>query len=266
MSVPYVTCAPTEKDVKKLILLMSVFGDGSGQERDSSGTRAGWKDLERVISELLGGSTLEKKQVFDVIVDQTLTGGNKYGISLKTKCLGTESKIQNLQTNGRVYMELTNSPAKLWAPLKAMGIHESDFGIKNDQEIGNSILHTVHNWYLSYCLTFNIELKNSVHITISYGEGKKGSRLYQAHSFPLGFPDGIIWKFKSNKCLRGYDPAFPDEVLFDWYGLSGGQLKYYPRASTALYSSSVFRLLSPDILTITEKSRVYWPQEWQDLL
>lgn len=265
MATPFITCAPTEKDERRIALLMSVFKDGSGQERDATGTRAGWKDLERVVSEFLGGHPLEKKQVFDVIVDATKTESSKYGVSLKTKCLGSSLKIQNLQSTGRVYMELTNSPAKLWAPLKAIGINESDFGKKSAQEMGDLILTTVHAWYSAYCAVKHVNMGKCIHMTISYSNGKNGERLHQIHSFPLGFPLGIIWKYTSDKCLRGFDPSYPGETLFDWYGLSGGQLKYYPKASGAIYSSSIFELFIPPIYSITEKSKVYWPEEWNQL-
>jgi hypothetical protein len=62
--------------------------------------------------------------------------------------------------------------------------------------------------------------------------------------------------------LRGYDPTYPDEVLVDWYGLSGGQLKYYPRASEAKHYTEQFQLLLPKMVSISEKASVYWPKAW----
>jgi hypothetical protein len=265
MSKPFVTRAPAEDEITALMLLMSVYLDGSGQERDHSGTRPGWRDLERVISEFLGGYTLEKKHVFDVIVNSTESAPKAYGVSLKTKGLGSADNIRGLNESGRVYMELTNSPAKLWAPLKGAGIAESDFGDDSlAKQMGDSILDTVHSWYENYRYPY-LDLRNSVHLVISYSDAITEPRLYQLHSFPLGFPDGISWKFSSRKCLRGYDPDYPGEALFDWYGLSGGQLKYYPKACNAIYSSRIFTLLSPRILSITERSKAYWPEQWRNL-
>lgn len=242
---------------------MSVFRDGSGQEKDSTGTRVGWRDLERIVSELFHGKALEAKGVFDVIVPSTESPGVVYGISVKSKCLGSNAVIQRLDVSGRVYMELSNSPAKLWAPLKSEGIGENAFGDDNyAQAIGDSILKTVHGWYSETGLP-QIDLRRSVYLVVSYSKPKATEeRLYQVHSFELGFPQGIKWSFRSTKCLRGFDPNYPGEILFDWYGLSGGQLKYYPRAATALFDSPVFSLLSPKVLSITQRSKVYWPDEW----
>ena len=39
--------------------------------------------------------------------------------------------------------------------------------------------------------------------------------------------------------LRGRDEA---GTLFEWYGESGGQLKYYPLAENALWKSEIFSL------------------------
>jgi hypothetical protein len=264
MSIPFLTRAPTDVELRKLRLFLSVFGDGSGQEKDKSGTRAGWRDLERVVSELVGGEALEKKHVFDVLVPSTQSSGMVYGISVKSKCLGTAQKIETLDATGRVYMELTNSPAKLWSPLKAKDIMEDHWGNTGHAQImGESILETVHQWYAESGIS-NVDLSRSVHLVASYSKPRgDAERLYQFHSFRLGFPTGIRWAFSSNRCLRGFDPAHPEETLFDWYALSGGQLKYYPRASTAIYSSPVFSLLSPPVLSISERSKSYWPTEWE---
>jgi len=246
--------------------MMSVFRDGFGQERDLTGTRVGWRDLERVVSELLDGKALEKKHVFDVLVPSTNPLGTVYGISVKSKCLGRQRNIEMLDEDGRVYMELTNSPAKLWKPLKDMGIDENTFRKETDAErIGISVIKTVHDWYLNSGIDA-IDLERSVHLNVSYSDPKKNEeRLYQLHSFKLGFPKGIRWAFSSGACLRGYDPSNPGQPLIDWYGLSGGQLKYYPRTSSALYKTPVFTLLKPKVWRIEERSKVYWPSEWEAL-
>ena len=41
------------------------------------------------------------------------------------------------------------------------------------------------------------------------------------------------------KRLIGWQDA---DKLVEWYGLSGGQLKYYPRVEKAIWSSNVFQL------------------------
>lgn len=265
--IPFIHRDPTDTESILLKLLISSFGDGSGQEKDSFGTRAGWRDLERVIADLTNGEALEKKHVFDVLIKDTEDNTVIYGISVKSKCLGRNKKIETLDKEGRVYMELTNSPAKLWAPLKQKDISEENYGNEDfANEIGNSILYTVHSWYQNSGID-GIDLDNSVHLVFSYGKPVKSNepRKYQVHVFELGFPDGIIWTFHSKSCLRGFDPKYPNEVLFDWYGLSGGQLKYYPRASEAKYKSFIFQTLNPAEISLRKRVEKYWPDEWNQI-
>jgi hypothetical protein len=59
-------------------------------------------------------------------------------------------------------------------------------------------------------------------------------------------------------------------TLFEWYGTSGGQLKYYPLAKNALWASNVFRLeplpSSEDIqYGIIAKTRTYYPHLWDTI-
>lgn len=270
MTVPFVTRAPLASEVERLRLALSTFQDGSGQERGEDGkTRPGWRDIERVVAELLEGRGLENKDVFDVIVSD---GGTSYGLSIKSKELSRASAIGDLATNGRVYMELCNSPAKLWTPLKLNGISEADFGKEvRAAEIGASLLSVVESWKTAFAERFralnprqHFDLANSVYLVASYNKPRyHAARQYQVHAFSLAFPKDIEWRFSTAKCLRGYDPAAKNEVLFDWYGLSGGQLKYYPRATTARFCSEPFELLNPKIVSISHKANKYWPTAWK---
>ncbi|ENJ1769919.1 hypothetical protein AB0539_004149 [Vibrio parahaemolyticus] len=258
MDVPFITRPASGNELTKLKYYMSTYTDGSGYEKNPDGTtRPGWRDFERIVAELLGGRAPEGKGIFDIIVNADELGFIKYGVSVKSKGF-SKNKFQGLMGSGRVYMELCNSPAKLWEPLKELGINEQDFTAQQyADQIGSSILSTIHSWYLHSGIE-GIVLDNSIHMTVSYGPNEQGDMHYQVHTFPLDFPEGIIWRYKSAKCLSGYDPEYPDEVLFDWYGLSGGQVKYYPRASKALYSSHQFALEQAQVLSIAEKAQNYW--------
>lgn len=265
MSIPFITKAANELELKKLQLLMSTFTDGSGYEKNSDGTtRPGWRDLERVIAELLHGHASEGKSIFDVLVQSIANPNTSYGVSVKSKGF-SRNKFEALLNDGRVYMELCNSPAKLWEPLKQEGISELDFKeMRHANTIGSTILETVHNWYVN-CGIDNIDLDKSVHLTISYRKEKSLEPVYQLHTFELDFPEGIQWKYKSARCLAGYDPIAPNEVLFDWYGLSGGQLKYYPKANLARFCSTQFQLIKADCISISQKAKLYWPDIWGQL-
>lgn len=234
MQLPFVTKKPTRKDVEHLRLLLSVFRDGSGEEKDRWGrTRAGWKQIERIIAEMLNGVALEQKAVYDIVL-RTSGVDKAIGISMKTKSL-SRNRFEALAADGRVHMELTNAHAQLWKDLKARGLNESNFHPKASDiapHIGESLLSTVQGWFSEFSLKDNGEavsfnLDKGKFLVISYTDASMAQdTFYQVHSFPLRFPEGVIWKFHSEKCLRGYDPHHPEEVLFEWYGLSRGQLKY----------------------------------------
>ena len=240
---------------------MSTFTDGSGQEGSSDGTaRPGWRDLERIVAAWLGGSAPQNKGIFDVIVESPGKPEELYGISVKSKKLSKRG-FKDLLNGGRVYMELCNSPAKLWEPLSALGIGESDFRKeRRASEIGNSILATVHDWYENSKIT-NLNVAKSAHLAISYFTKPGVIPIFQLHSFDLGFPKGVEWRYKSDRCLSGFDPTAPDEVLFDWYALSGGQLKFYPSTAQARFSSPQFPLISLSSCTIDEKARSMWSKD-----
>lgn len=54
-------------------------------------------------------------------------------------------------------------------------------------------------------------------------------------------------------------------TLFEWYGESGGQLKYYPLAQNALWTSERFQLepLRKDAeYGLLEKVAMYFPELW----
>lgn len=272
MAVAFVNRPPTQQEIERWRLIMSTFNDGSGQERDAHGsTRLGWRDIERVAAVMLGGDGGEDKQIFDVLVSDPAQATRYYGISVKSKELARRSAIGDLSSDGRVYMELCNSPAKLWAPLKQQGITEADFTAgRHADQIGQQVLATVESWDSTFAQEFNaanpgktLSLSDSIYLTVSYNKAKfTQQREYQIHSFQLHFPKNIEWEYSSARCLRGYDPAHPNEALFDWYGLSGGQLKYYPRASAAKYASTRFSLIEPRIMSLEEKAGRYFPERW----
>jgi hypothetical protein len=91
---------------------------------------------------------------------------------------------------------------------------------------------------------------------------KKG--WYQLHWFALKLPDPHLlkWYYPTEGHLSGDDNS---GTVFEWYGESGGQLKYYPLADTALWASDRFRLeplpanLEHGILA---KVVAYYPDLW----
>ncbi|MEQ9426326.1 MAG: hypothetical protein RJQ09_18010 [Cyclobacteriaceae bacterium] len=274
MLIPFANRQPTSSEIRKLSYLIGVFGDGFGAEKDKWGrTRAGWKQMERVIAEFFGGLALEQMAVFDVLLP--INEYSKiYGFSVKTKSLPS-TKFNSLDDNGRVYIELNNSLSKLWNPIKALGFNEQNFKLNTGSsiasEMGKSIINTVQSWYREFNpqamgVDGALDFEASKHIVISYTTPKKNSDIrYRVDAFNLKFPSGILWEFHSPKCLRGYEKGYQDGPLFEWYGLSGGQLKYYPRAKMASHSSKVFQVPHPKVFTISQRAMEYWPKEWVGL-
>lgn len=269
MSISLITKPLSSDEFERWRLIMSTFNDGSGQERDSDGnTRLGWRDIERVAAIMLQGHGGEDKQVFDILIPSS-SSENFYGCSVKSKQLSLKI-FSKLDIDSRVYMELCNSPSKLWDPLKVENYFEADFtAMRYPNEIGKIIIETVEQWHHDYANSFAnlnpgkfIDINNSRYLTISYNNKNSIDREYQIHSFPIGFPKNIIWKYNSKRCLRGYDPAHPTETLFDWYALSGGQLKYYPKASTSIFKSPKFKLLISPKTTLEDKASRYFPDDW----
>ena len=272
MAIPFVDRSPTEEETELFRVIMSTYTDGSGQERDRDLlSRPGWRELERVVATALGGYGFENKGVFDVLINDDTDASTSYGISVKSKELGRATAIADLAASGRVYLELSNSPAKLWQPLRLLNIDENDFSQKRHaQEIGTSILATISSWHVAFKERFEAEnrgrrldLLNSIHLTISYSKCRNGNpRYYQIHAFGLDFPEGIEWSYSSNRCLTGMDPDGSGEPLIHWYALSGGQVKYYPRARNARHSSRPFELLQAPELDLRRKAARYWPEIW----
>lgn len=269
MSVAFLTRAPTLHETERLRLALSTFCDGSGMVcLDSGATLPGWRDAERLVAELLAGAALENKGVFDVIVSSTQHPDTDYGLSIKCK---EQPQAVLRPADGRAYLELANSPAKFWKQLGLLGITETDFRARsNAQTMGDSILSTVQSWHAAAASQHKLatrrtlDLASSAYLSLSCTSDIGPNREYQWHSFPLSFPSPITWTYNSDKCLRGFDRLNPTEPLFDWYGLSGGQLKYYPRVSSARYKSVRFRLESTPggARSLGDKAARYWPAKW----
>jgi len=71
---------------------------------------------------------------------------------------------------------------------------------------------------------------------------KAFQRDYLVSSYPIVLPEPTRWEFRS-KALVGFDER--DEVVYEWYALSGSQFKYYPLISDRLYGTNLFQLLRP---------------------
>ncbi len=256
---------PTTREVEKLRLILSTYQDGTGMLQQSGGmTLPGWRDFERAVALAFGGEAQESKAIFDVLLPADRPG-IKYGLSCKMR-----GELNRIDRDGRVTLELSNSAGKFWDYLSTKGLHQRNYK-KHPREVGIALIELVERWHQEVSLEAggNIDLSGSYFLALSWNKAD----WYQLHQFPLRLPDPkrLKWYFPAAikrgrstlaRRLNG-DDAFG--TLFEWYGESGGQLKYYPFASAATWSSERFRLepLKRVKHGLMAKVAAYFPRLWK---
>ena len=257
---------PASSEIEKLRLLLSTFQDGTGQlaQKKDVGTLPGWRDFERSVALAFGGEAQENKAIFDILIHD----GNTYrGISCKMRCELKHPRKEQVM----VPIELSNSAGKFWTELKNhYNIDEQSYR-KHPDTVGAAITSLVASWHANAPsqMGINIDLDSCFYFALLWN--RKG--FYQLFQFPLEFPDAatLHWHFppqrdgSPGKHLRGEDHQ---GKLFEWYGESGGQLKYYPRVEDAIWKSVPFKLepLPEDTPHgILAKVTTYFPAQWSSL-
>jgi len=260
--VPFVHRLPTAHEVEKLRLILSTFQDGSGMLFvKNQGTLPGWRDFERSVALVFGGVAQESKAIFDVLIPDPNRPGVHYGISCKVRNL-----LRDVDRKGRVSVEVSNSLGKFWDALDRAGLNHQTYAQKPDR-VGETILNLVESWYspLSLANGGNTNLDGSFYLVLQWD---RTSKRYQLYQFPLRFPNpgDISWEVTGRR-LIGRDAT---GVLFEWYGLAGGQLKYYPLVDKAIWTSQRFQLeplpLNDMGYGILRKVSEYFPELWSACL
>ena len=248
---------PTKSQIEKLRLVLSTYQDGTGQlifEADKS--LPGWRDFERSVAFVFGGVAQESKAIFDVLVPILPESETCYGISCKMR--GT---LQIINKTGRVTVEVSNSSGKFWDALRANGI---DSYHSAPDTAGNILLDLVGNWHNEVSLERGgtVDIKKSFYLLLQWDKRSGTYQLFQ-FSTQLPTPKSLSWVVNGRR-LIGSDKV---GVVIDWYGHSGGQLKYYPFAKQAIWASSIFQLepLPVNDFGYGLKRRVfeYFPELWQ---
>jgi hypothetical protein len=88
--------------------------------------------------------------------------------------------------------------------------------------------------------------------------------------FLLPDPTSLTWTVREAKGgdeNRGTLIGTKDgKVVIEWYGISGGQLKYYPTIADVIWQSEQFSLEPiPDSESgygLIQKARTYFPEKW----
>ena len=259
---PFAHRDPTEGELELFRLLLSTFQDWSGQLTLNSGTLPGWRDFERTIAEITGGIAPENKGIFDVLVPDASPPAQYVGLSGKMR-----KELRRLDRDGRVTVELSNSARKMWEALGEHGITIADY-MQWASEVGSALVHLVEQWHIAASThkALPVDIARSSYLALMWDA--RTSR-YQLFKFPLLLPNpsGLNWYFTTTGKghLNGDDSS--GGRVFEWYGESGGQLKYYPLSSSATWKSPVFSLERVSTQTrkpLSEKAQAYFPELWRE--
>lgn len=265
-SVAFVHRPPTEAEFTRLRLILSAFQDGTGMLACKDGsTLPGWRDFERAAALAFGGIPSENKDVIDVRLPDPARQGVSFGLSCKMR-----RELNRVNRQGRVTIELSNAARAFWDRLGNVGISTANYQGYAPQ-VGNTLINLVSEWHSSVNVEFggNVDLTGSCYLTLMWDQNGD----YQLHQFPIYLPDpaSIVWYYplvrrrgvlQAGNAVCGHDDG---GRLFEWYGQSGGQRKYYPKMSDALWQSEVFKLEPLPTNTPNgpiSKAEAYYPNLW----
>ncbi len=246
---------PTKREVEQIRLILSTYQDGSGMLKAAGSTLPGWRDFERAVAIVFGGEAQESKAIFDILVPTVQNSPVKFGISCKMR-----RELNKLRKTGRVSIELSNSSGYFWSRLQSQGINRKNYR-KKSAAVGKVLLGLVESWHHAVSTKQGgiVDLDKSFYLVLLWNR----AGLYQLHQFVIHIPkpDALKWYFPTSRCLKGDDK---DGTLFEWYGESGGQLKYYPLARNAIWCSEPFSLEPIKDLKggILAKVSTYFPKLW----
>ena len=255
----------TASEVEKIRLILSTYQDGTGMLAPTERlTLPGWRDFERAVALALGGEAQESKYIFDVLLLMP-DKKTKCGVSCKMR-----RELNRIDRDGRVTVEISNSAGKFWDYLNLQGINQTNYK-ERSAEVGRALIHLIEKSYDAENLEYGgiVDLSASYYLVLSWN--KQG--WYQLHQFSLAIPnsEGINWYFPtvnntSETIARRLNGDDDTGTLFEWYGESGGQLKYYPLAKDAIWASERFQLepLRENIeYGILGKVATYFPELWE---
>ena len=267
--VPFAERPPSGPEIERLRLILSTYQDGTGMLASGRATLPGWRDFERAVALAFGGVASENKDIFDVRLPDPERAGVFFGVSCKMR-----RELHRLDRDGRVTIELSNSAGKFWDYLNLKHIDQSNYR-EYPADVGKALIELVSQWHQDSSLAQggNVDLSKSCYLILSWDR----NGWYQLHQFAITLPDpdGLEWGFPTlaakdgtqrvARHLAGNDSG---GAIFEWYGESGGQLKYYPLAENALWESERFRLepIQPgQEHGVLRKARIYFPSKWRNL-
>lgn len=257
---------PSRQEIERLRLILSSYQDGTGMLSVSGGrTLPGWRDFERAVALVFGGIGPENKAVFDVLLTEAEQPSVRYGLSCNMR-----KELNRISRDGRVTLELSNSSGQFWDQLASRNIFIANYKEK-PKEVGETLVNLLRRWHQAAASDQQsiLDLSRSSYLVLSWNTQEQ----YQLHQFSMTLPnpEDLTWYLPTNKTKDGEVAARhmngdgADGRIFEWYGESGGQLKYYPKAASALWQSEVFTLEPlPDIEHgVLAKTASYFPDLWR---
>lgn len=269
MSQPFLNADPTPDQMRALVKYLSTFRDGSGNIRENDpdrSTRADSRQIERCFAELFGVKPPESKSYYDFAVEINKGGGVVISAaSVKSKEAPNlrEFRDSKKRKKLRAYLEIANAYAKDWALCRDMGLSEDDFRThQHPAEFGTAILQRQVNERAAaeakiqqqrkHAASRAVDPQASVFLSVMYSPMDKDyQREYLVSSYPIVLPVPERWEFRG-KALVGIDAR--DEMLYEWYALSGSQFKYYPLIERRRHGSKLFQLLKPAQESLHQKA------------
>jgi hypothetical protein len=269
MSQPFLNADPTPDQMRALVKYLSTYRDGSGNLRENDpdrSTRADSRQIERCFAELFGVRPPESKSYYDFAVEINKGGGVVISAaSVKSKEAPNlrDFRDPTKRKRLRAYLEIANANAKDWTLCRDMGLTEDDFRThKHPTEFGSAILLRQFNERAAaeakiqrqrkHATARAVDPKASVFLSVMYSpRDKDHQREYLVSSYPIILPAPERWEFRG-KALVGIDEC--DEMLYEWYALSGSQFKYYPLIAKRTYGSKLFQLLKPAQESLHQKA------------
>jgi len=169
-------------------------------------------------------------------------------------------------------MEISNSAGLFWDRLGELGLTTSNY-TEEPEAVGQVLLRAIDDRHAAADVSRggSVLVDRSSYLVLSWnGQGR-----YQLHQFPLHLfrAEDLSWSFRppgagqkrldASRCLLALDGH---GVAVEWYGRSGGQLKYYPLARNAIWCSPVLELepVPQEVveLGLVGRARSYFPNLW----
>lgn len=266
---PFTQRRPSAEEIEKFRLILSTYQDGSGMLAvPGGGTRPGWRDFERAFAFAFGGIPQENKGLFDVLIPDAKRRGVFFGASCKMR--GTFD--QAAKPGGRASLELSNAAGEFWDALRTVGINASNY-LADPRQTGRVLLGLLEEWRALEGIARggHVDLAGSFYYALQWSS-KTGT--YQLLQFSMEIPpaSSLRWYAPPSRVREGKERLArsiraDDEsgLLIEWYGESGGQLKYYPLVQDALWASNPFTLepLPTELPhVVLAKARDYFPDKW----